>query len=104
VVGTENLPPLVFAAVLTSILIFAVGLPLTRRNAAATVPAPGPAPPAPAEPAPAEPAPTAGLPAGPTEAPGQLPPAHSPAELSPVRTGDTGRFPPVQPPYGESSR
>jgi NhaP-type Na+/H+ and K+/H+ antiporter len=33
--GTQNLPPLVFAAVLTSILIFAVGLPMVRRHAAA---------------------------------------------------------------------
>jgi potassium/hydrogen antiporter len=33
--ATENLPSMVFAAVLTSILIFAVGFPMARRSAAA---------------------------------------------------------------------
>ncbi len=32
IVGTDQLPTIVFAAVFTSILIFAVGFPLTRRN------------------------------------------------------------------------
>jgi potassium/hydrogen antiporter len=40
--GTENLPSMVFAAVLTSILIFAVGFPMARRSAATAMPSPPP--------------------------------------------------------------
>jgi potassium/hydrogen antiporter len=42
--GTENLPSMVFAAVLTSILIFAVGFPMARSSAAKTMPGPPPGP------------------------------------------------------------
>ena len=41
--ATENLPSMVFAAVITSILIFAVGFPLARRTAPAATPPPDPA-------------------------------------------------------------
>jgi potassium/hydrogen antiporter len=42
--GTENLPSMVFAAVLTSILIFAVGFPMARSSAAKAMPGPPPGP------------------------------------------------------------
>jgi cell volume regulation protein A len=41
--ATENLPNLVFAAAFITILIFAVGLPLTRPDLVAAAPVPGPA-------------------------------------------------------------
>ncbi|MBK8480499.1 MAG: cation:proton antiporter [Proteobacteria bacterium] len=47
--GTDQLPVVVFAGVLTTILVFAIGFPLARQSAAAPVPA--------AENAPASPAP-----------------------------------------------
>jgi cell volume regulation protein A len=121
--GTEILPPVVFAAVLTSILIFAVGLPMIRNNAAAATPTSGPEPAAQSpgvEPAPqVEPAPPPadqggpGVPAAAPQPPAVAPPpdahrtgapppdelAAAPAPTLPIRTGDTGRFAVVAPPH-----
>jgi potassium/hydrogen antiporter len=117
--GTENLPPLVFAAVLTSILIFAFGFPIVRGRAAAaavtagtppsgaTVPAdpaaaPAGVPPGDGAPVPAAIPGDASSPPAPAPAAGAAPPSPSPspgpAWTPPAPPSVGGPPPPAGPP------
>ena len=86
--GTENLPVVVFAAVLTTILVFAVGFPMVKKRGVPAAPAPAQEPPPAGSPANVraqEPAgaPALGAPPEPSDQPAQ--PAAQPAEGDPTR-------------------